>query len=373
MIGKLIIKWIMLASNFVAAFFMLMSLLGTVISPEKFIFPAYFTLIFPIAIAVNIGFVVFWLLVRKWFFLISLSLLLYSSAEISNTFPIHLGKKKSIELNNSFSILSFNTMGSGSLKKHTKKKPNKVIQYILDSNADIVCLQEFAVSDLEEYFTYNDIGRIFYKYPYKHIEFKLREGSRRSGNATFSKYPILLKKTIEYPANFNSSIYTDINVKGTRIRFVNNHLESNRITEKDKAMPLSLKDKFDTENLTGITRHLSRKLAVAYKRRAFQADAVANVIDESPYKVITCGDFNDVPSSYAYTTVKGNLKDAFSETGTGFGWTFNDKFYHFRIDYILYDSDAFSVVDFKSDAVDYSDHYPVHCKINIDSPSKTVE
>ncbi len=362
----------MLASNFVAAFFMLMSLLGTVISPEKFIFPAYFTLIFPIAIVVNIGFVIFWLLARKWLFLISLSLLLYSSAEISNTFPVHIGKPKSIELNNSFSILSFNTMGCGSLKKHTKKKPNQVIQYIMDSDADIVCLQEYAINDNDEHLTTADINRIFVKYPYKHIQFRSFQGNNRYGIATFSKYPILLKKKIEYPSIFNSSMYTDINVKGTRIRFVNNHLESNRITEKDRAMPLSLKDKFDTDNLKGITRHLSRKLAVAYKRRAFQAVVVAKVIDDSPYKVIVCGDFNDVPSSYAYTKVKGNLKDAFSETGTGFGWTFNDRLYHFRIDYILYDSDAFSVVDFKLDAVDYSDHYPVHCTVNIDSPSKKL-
>lgn len=372
MFGKLIIKWMMLASNFVAAFFMLLTLLGTVVSPEIWIIPAYLTLVFPLIVIVNIGFVLFWLLARKWFFLISLSVLLFSSSEISNTFPIHIGKKDSVLTENSISILSFNTMGCGELKKHTKKKPNKVLKYILDSDADIVCLQEYAISDNNEHLTTADINRIFVKYPYKHVQFKSIQGTSRYGIATFSKFPMVFKKKIEYSASFNSSIFTDIKIKGTTIRIVNNHLESNRITYQDKAMPLILKDNFDTENLTGITLHFSRKLGVAYKRRAFQADAVAQVIEQSPYKVIVCGDFNDVPSSYAYTKVKGKLKDAFSEAGKGFGWTFNDRYYHFRIDYILYDPSAFSIADYKADKVDFSDHYPVMCTINMDSP-KTSE
>lgn len=371
MFGKLIIKWIMLASNLVAAFFMLLTLLGTVISPEIWIIPAYFTLVFPIIVIINIGFVIFWLLVRKWIFLISLSLLLFSNAQINDTYPIRIGKRDSVLPENSISILSFNTMGCGELKKHTKKKPNKVLKYILDADADIVCLQEYAISDSNEHLTTADINRIFVKYPYKHVQFKSMQGNSRYGIATFSKYPIVFKKKIEYPASFNSSIFTDIKIKGTTIRLINNHLESNRITFQDKAMPLILKDKFDTENLTGITLHFSRKLGVAYKLRAFQANAVAKVIEDSPHKVIVCGDFNDVPASYAYTKVKGKLKDAFSEAGKGFGWTFNDRFYHFRIDYILYDSDAFSVMDYKSDKVDFSDHYPVMCRLNMNFLSES--
>ena len=161
------------------------------------------------------------------------------------------------------------------------------------------------------------------------------------------------------------SIYSDIKINGRIIRVVNNHLESNRITENDKEMPLKLKDNFDAENLTGMTLHLSKKLGAAYKLRAAQADIVAKSIAESPYKVLVCGDFNDVPASYAYTKVKGNLKDAFSEIGNGFGWTFNPRFYGFRIDYVFYDSTAFRPVKFYSDKVNYSDHYPVLCDILI--------
>lgn len=362
MFGKTIVKWIMLASNLVAAFFMLITLLGSILSPEKFILPAYFALGFPIILIVNVGFVIFWLLARKWTFLLSLSLLLLSASEIKDSFPVHIGKTAEIhEATRPIHILSYNMMMSGKLKKHTRKRPNKVIQYILDTNADIVCLQEFMVSFKDEYITHADMLRIFSNYPYKHICYSKEQVTKMTGIATFSKFPIINQQRIYYTSNANLSIYTDIRVQGRTIRVVNNHLESNRLTENDKAMPEKLKDKFDAENLTGITLHFSKKLGTAYKLRAMQADIVAKSISESPYKVLVCGDFNDVPVSYAYTKVKGKLKDAFSETGTGFGWTFNQKFYGFRIDYVLYDSTAFKPVKFYADKVKYSDHYPVLC------------
>ena len=366
MFGKTVLKWIMLASNFVAVLFMLLTLIGTKVSPDTFIFPSYFALFYPFILILNIGFVIFWLLARKWFFLLSLSLLLFSSAEINETFPVHLGKNSSVSSSNkTIHLLTYNTMACGMLVKHTRKKPNKVIQYILDSNADIVCLQEFTVSTKKEYLTHADMMRIFRKYPYKHIQYKQKNVLGWGGVATFSMFPIVNKQRIYYPSGFNISIFSDIQVDGKTIRVVNNHLESNKITENDKKLTIKLKEDFDTEKLSGLTMHFTRKLGSAYKMRAAQADEVAKVIAASPYKVIVCGDFNDVPASYAYTTVKGKLNDAFEETGTGLGWTFNDRFYHFRIDYVLYDSTAFTPVKYLVDKVNYSDHYPVLCQLKM--------
>ena len=365
MFGKTIVKWVMMASNIVVVLFMLMTLFGSVVSPEKITFPAYFALVYPIAIFFNIAFVVLWLLARKWFFLLSLSILLFSAPQISNTFPVRFGQMNPIPSTSSIKILTYNTLMSGRLKKFTKKRPNQVMKYILESDADIICLQEFTVSDKKEYLTMADIMRLFAKYPYKHIKYRLNENSNHHGIATFSKYPIINKQYIEYPSTFNLSIYSDILINGKIIRLINNHLESNKITDNDREMQSSLKEKFTAEKLKGVTLHFSRKLGIAYKLRAFQADVVAKVVNASPYKVIVCGDFNDVPTSYAYTTVKGKLKDAFAETGRGFGWTFNDRIYHFRIDYILYDSNAFTPVEYKTDNIKYSDHYPVFCKLNI--------
>jgi endonuclease/exonuclease/phosphatase family metal-dependent hydrolase len=367
MFGRALVKWFIVASNAVAVIFLLITILASVLSPEKIVFPAYFGLFFPLTIAVNIGFVIFWLIVRKWFFLLSLSVLFFSASQINNTFPVHFGKKTTEVHSRPIQFLTYNTKMTGSLKKHTRRNHNDVIQYILDTNADIVCLQEFTVSDKKQYLTLKDINRIFVKYPYKHIKFKEKSklNTKWFGVATFSKYPIVNKQTIDYPSNYNVAIYSDIDINGKTIRLINNHLESNRLTEDDKSMPRKLKDKFNTDELTDITVHFSQKLGMAYKIRAYQADVVSNIISQSPYKVIVCGDLNDVPSSYAYTKLKGNLKDAFAETGTGLGWTFNDRYYHFRIDYVFYDATAFTPIEYKADKVNYSDHYPVLCQLEI--------
>ena len=71
-----------------------------------------------------------------------------------------------------------------------------------------------------------------------------------------------------------------------------------------------------------------------------------------------CGDFNDTPSSYTYTTISKNLKDAFVETGTGFGRTYVGKFPSYRIDYILYQGEL-NAYDFQTLPDELSDHYPI--------------
>lgn len=365
MFGKTVLKGIMLIFNVVAVSLMGFTWIGSIISPEKILFPAYFSLFYPYVILLNIGFVLFWLIARKWLFLLSLSVLLLSSVLVSETFPVHFGKTPDLTDRKPINILTYNTMMSGKLVKNTKKNPNKVLQYIVNSDADIVCLQEFMVSKKNIYQTHADMLRTFRKYPYKHICYMREVKSKFYGIATFSKFPIINRKQIHYSSFVNGSIYSDLVIQGETIRLVNNHLESNRITENDKAMPFQLKNKFDADNLTGITLHFTQKLGLAYKLRASQADVVADTIRHSPYKVLVCGDFNDVPTSYAYTKVKGNLCDAFQQMGTGLGWTYHEGYYKFRIDYVLYDSTAFEPVKYKADKVNYSDHYPVLCQIRL--------
>src|ERR1035437_4010722 len=99
MIIKTVVRWVMMTSNLIAVFFMLITIIGSVLSPEKFIYPVYFALVFPISIFINIAFVVYWILSRKWYFLLSLSVLLFSAAKINSTFPVHFGETKNTREN----------------------------------------------------------------------------------------------------------------------------------------------------------------------------------------------------------------------------------------------------------------------------------
>lgn len=360
------VKGILIISNLIVAILMAITLIGSVISPEKFILPAYTSLFFPLTILVNAAFVVFWIVARKWYFIISLAILFTGSKEISDVFAFNFGEVESEYTSKPVHILTYNTHLLAGMVKHTKKQPNGVIQYILDSNADIVCLQEFAVSPKKEYITDDDIDKIFRKdYPYRFVYYHNDKKWANVGIAIMSKFPILKKKIIDIGSNYNISVFADIVIEKDTVRLINNHLESNKLTETDREMPIQLKDSFNTERFSGTTMHLSRKLESAYKIRARQADKIAGIIKDSPYKVIVCGDFNDVPASYTYTKVRGELKDAFTEQGFGFGWTLNIPAYKFRIDYIMYDR-SFMAADYRVGKCKSSDHYPVECNLYLE-------
>ena len=74
--------------------------------------------------------------------------------------------------------------------------------------------------------------------------------------------------------------------------------------------------------------------------------------------VIVCGDFNDVPNSYAYNTIGAGMKNAFAEKGTGIGRTFFGISPTLRIDNIFSDS-RFNVEQYIRVKKKISDHFPI--------------
>ena len=365
------LRGIMILINIFVVLALVLVKIGSVVSPNTALLPAYASLgLLPIII-LNIAFIVFWIMLRKWWALLSLLALIIFSGIIKSAVPVNLTRTEADSTRTKITLLSYNTMNTGLMKKHRKDDPNPVVQYILDSDADIVCLQEFAVSENKRQFQSDDFERIFSKYPHKHVSFQLDKWRMNIGLATLSKYPIIEKRNVDYESVFNLSIYTDVVIGDDTIRIINNHLESNRITSMDMKQTAEMRNDFSSEKLAGITKYLSRKMSTAYKVRAKQVDEVANVISNSPYKVISCGDYNDVPASYAYTKVKGNLKDAFRETGRGLGWTYAHSYYRFRIDYIMYDK-SFRSANYKRGNLKSSDHYPIQTDLYL-SKSKNYE
>ena len=79
-------------------------------------------------------------------------------------------------------------------------------------------------------------------------------------------------------------------------------------------------------------------------------------------KKIVCGDFNNTSYSWVYSEIKKNKKDAYTESGKGFGKTF-DYWFPMRIDFILTDEDAI-INKFTTFSDKHSDHFPIQAKIN---------
>ena len=158
---------------------------------------------------------------------------------------------------------------------------------------------------------------------------------------------------------------TIINKGGKNIRVYNIHLHSNKLSPQDIAF-----DKNDEVLETAKTalknsKSVFRKLLQAYKQRGSEADLSAFVIEENlAYPTIVCGDLNDLPSSYSYFNMKGNLNDAFLERGKGIGPTYNGKISFLRIDYMFF-GNQLRLKAFEKYQVPYSDHFPLMGKFDL--------
>ena len=94
MLRKSTLYNILLLINIFCVIAILISLLGSTVSPSKFVIPIYLILGFPIIVIINIFFVIFWISFRRWYFLISMIVLLISYKQISTIFPINFPEGK---------------------------------------------------------------------------------------------------------------------------------------------------------------------------------------------------------------------------------------------------------------------------------------
>ena len=95
---------------------------------------------------------------------------------------------------------------------------------------------------------------------------------------------------------------------------------------------------------------------------------IKNEMNKSPYAVVVCGDFNDVPNSYAYYTVGKGLQNTFNKKGAGIGRTFSHISSTLRIDHIFADK-RFTVTQFVRNKKKISDHFPIVTDLTLQAPA----
>jgi endonuclease/exonuclease/phosphatase family metal-dependent hydrolase len=356
-----IIRTIILLINIGFALCLLVTLVAGNINPNSFPQICALSLLFPYLLIINILFFLFWIIRLKKSALVSGIVLLFSLFVVGSTYQIFRGKPDLTGKEKIVKVLTYNTMSSFDFKKYSQNDTASGYGYILRQNADIILLQEFCISKKPEHITNEDISKIFKNYKYQYIWFRNNSVSlQECGMAIFSKFPIVKKQNIDIKSAYNSAIFADIEINDSIYRFFNLHLESNKISAMDNARISEIIENPNSANLPETTKFFAQKLSEAAKIRAGQAEQIAELIKTSPHKAVVCGDFNDVPLSYTYSTVKKGLNDAYVKSGKGLGLTYDKGFYKLRIDYILYDK-YLATSDLQVDKEKYSDHYPVHC------------
>lgn len=341
--------------NMIVAICTLLGKTACFVNPTEYVLPSYLGLVFPYLVMANVALIIFWGIKRNFHFVISLAALTICFPECRRTFSIGSDQET---IGDTLSVMSYNVQ---LFETFAPLKKNQTVELIVNANPDIICIQEYGYSNNKEHLTKENLKKAFGRYPYSY--FKTNKLSwAQVGVCILSKYPIINQEVINIDSEINGVIYADILFKGDTIRVFNCHLESNRITEEEKETLQKIK-KVSKEDANHVVNSVSNKLSVSYKKRAAQADMVHEVIQKTHYPIILCGDFNDVPVSYAYHTIRGNnLADAFEECAKGYGYTYNKKLFHFRIDQIMHSKEG-KAVQFEVGDKDYSDHYPISCKI----------
>jgi endonuclease/exonuclease/phosphatase family metal-dependent hydrolase len=191
----------------------------------------------------------------------------------------------------------------------------------------------------------------FMSYPHAYIS--ASDNSKQAVQAIFSKFPIVAKGLLPFTNSTNAAIFVDLKIKGDTVRLYNVHLQSLRV--KPEAASLE----------AGTRERLYRRLKVSFAKQQAQADIIASHKNYSPHKLIVAGDFNTNQFSSVYHTIKGDLTDSFTSVGSGYGKTFDFKYFPMRIDFLLSDP-GFEIAYHKSFPLNLSDHFPVLVAYRLD-------
>ncbi len=364
--GVKIFKATLIIANLCVMAGYLMVCLVPYINTGKYWLVAIPGLIFPLLFFGMIIFITFWAFSKSKWCWISIIVLLAGIQQIMAVFAFNIPKKFVIDKpQNVLRVLQWNVHSWDEEGKKSTAVTYRLsmLDLIQSQNADVLCFQEFfePFNTKHHDFTIPLVEKMGYPYRYYVRSSEVGYGVR-SGVAIFSKYPIIDSAQFSYDENSYAEhlIYTDIKVHEKIFRIFTTHLQSVKFDGQDLR---SISDiKHSKEAGLKDSRTIVSKLKRGYVYRYNQAEIVKQQIDQSPYPVILCGDFNDVPNSNTYFKIRGKLQDAFLEKGFWIGRSYRFISPTLRIDYILADK-KFSVSQFQTIHSYFSDHNPVEADL----------
>ncbi len=232
----------------------------------------------------------------------------------------------------------------------------KMMDLLRQQDADILCLQEFHTSERANF--YDNISYIQKNLNYPYFQFSYDEDGDKLfySSIIFSRFPIINKSVAFYPKPTipEALLSADIKFGDDTVTIFTTHLQSVQFARSDYKKINEIKNYEDSIMTNSKTIFSKLKRGMSY--RAIQANMMRQKLDSAKHPLIVCGDFNDVPNSYTYNKVRGDLNDVFLEKGFGIGRTFLSLSPTLRIDYILTDK-RFEIKQINRPVKNYSDHY----------------
>jgi endonuclease/exonuclease/phosphatase family metal-dependent hydrolase len=365
-------KGFFVTSNIVVAIVFLLGCYGSWFNPKNFWFIGFFTLASLYLLVVLLGFIVFWFFAKKKMMLISIAAILLAWKPIGQIIKFRtagnftMAKSAASLRIMSWNIAQFNIVNH---KKHPEVK-TEMLNLINEYAPDVACFQELAGGDKDST-AINYVPTIskklnFSEYSFCYKTFNEYDSKHHFGIIIYSRYPIINRQTINPISDDYNFVfqYIDI-VKATdTFRVFNIHMQSLKFSN-DNLQYLQDAEK-NTEIDIAKSKSILYKLKIGFVKRQIQSENIKSEMNKSPYPVILCGDFNDVPNSYAYCTIGENLKNVYTEKGSGIGRTFSGISPTLRIDNIFVD-EKFDVEQYTRIPKKLSDHFPILADVKMGS------
>lgn len=330
---------------------------GGFIDPEVTVIPGILTLVFLPLFVLTLIPAALWLIFRRrrpiaLAGIAVVVLLLYPFFTVSPlSFPS--GPKPGEKV---LKVLTYNVHHFARSAKDSTR--TEIVDYLLRSDADVICLQEACVFT---YFRYppetthpmfsHELGR---KYPY------MRWGTDNE-MAILSRYPLSWEGPLA-KIHDQCAVAAEAQVEpGKSVTVFCVHFPSYRLSDDEKGVVTQLDRGFDgmKKSAREMKRSILGKLKRAALARASFAAGIDSVASLIPGRQIVCGDFNDVPLSYTWRLFNSSgFRDAYVDAGNGPMYTFNAFHMLFHIDQILYRGDM-RAVSVEKGRLKASDHYPV--------------
>ncbi|MBR6698847.1 MAG: endonuclease/exonuclease/phosphatase family protein [Bacteroidaceae bacterium] len=337
---------IMAGANIATILLLWTACLSTLLSPGIHPRLSQAGLLFPVFLSLDLLFMAVWLVVSWKWALLPIIGILGCWGYVRDYCPVNFAKEKP---EGGFHIMSYN-VSNFAVDSANNLDGWKVMQYVAESNADIICLQECARSEKA----------------YAAMEHKLDslgyEIKGKDGMYIISKWPFVGEKVYSTSKDYSNGSYAwMIDLDGDTVLVINNHLQSNLISPEEKQQYGNALASYDKDKMESSGRILLSRLSHAASERETQTDSLCNLLRRySGHTIIHAGDHNDTPVSNTCRRISKLLKNAFTESGNGLGISFASKGFPVRIDHIYVSDDLKTHSTFIDTKAYGSDHRPIH-------------
>ena len=321
--------------NSILAFLLALSYMLPYSPPKIFGVFSVLSLVVPVLLVLNILFAIYWLLRFKKQALLSIIILAFGISHLESLYKF--GGTTTVDKTAPLTLISYNVRQFDRFGWLGKKGEiaAKIMDFVKDKDPTVLCFQEYYYSP--------DVD--FSNFKYKYIDFN--NNTNEVGQAIYSQFPIIHQGTLQFENTANNVIFADLKQEKDTIRLYNVHLQSHKINTNPKELQKEVSEK------------LLRRVSGSFAKQQRQVEKVIAHMKNSPYRNIVVGDFNNTAYSYIYKEfINAGLQDAFKMAGSGFGKTYDFRFFPTRIDYMFADH-TMEVEYFENYSFPLSDHYPI--------------